>query len=308
MIKPTNILKFSTIILASAIFFNTAIAAPNYQTYGSASQANWGSSKNTNFNNYSQNYNNVNVYTPTSYTQNSVVQKNKSDIIELVVDYSSSMYDWLSLTKTTVQKILPQIPYNTYVGLRVFGQYQEKKSSQVNSNNLFTNVVAQFNILSYAEDSCKATKQVVPLTNMNKTSVVTGLNSTLIGSMTPLTLALKETVNKDFAGKSLNLRKKIILVTDGAETCGGDPCAYAAQLMGSRRDITIDVIMIGGSNELRCLADATGGKFYKVNDKQSFDNALQTTFETKPAQSSNTSNYTPQQTQSNQYNYQFIPD
>lgn len=50
--------------------------------------------------------------------------------------------------------------------------------------------------------------------------------------------------------------RRIILVSDGRDTCGGDPCRIARQSQGVR----VDVIAMGGGQVLSCIADETGGR------------------------------------------------
>nr|WP_319483858.1 VWA domain-containing protein [uncultured Cohaesibacter sp.] len=50
---------------------------------------------------------------------------------------------------------------------------------------------------------------------------------------------------------------RVILVSDGKDTCDGDPCAVARQ----NADIEIDVVSLGGGDALACVANATGGKW-----------------------------------------------
>lgn len=216
---------------------------------------------------YAKNYN---VYSPKVYKQSNLVQSNigqKGDVIELVVDYSSSMTHWIGVAKSTLQTILPKVSVNTNVGLRVFGQ---------SSGNFF--VADMFN-------ACKATKLVSFPRTSNMSSVVSGLYSTKIGAATPLTYALERTVYQDFSAFPKNVKKKIILVTDGGETCHRDPCAFVRDLMATRSDIVIDVIIVNGSDNLRCLADSTNGKYYKIGTDNDFGNAMGVSFGTQPENS-----------------------
>lgn len=209
---------------------------------------------------------NYNVYSPKVYKQSNLVQSNigqKGDVIELVVDYSSSMTHWIGLAKSTLQTILPKVSANTNVGLRVFGQ---------GSGNFF--VVDMFN-------ACKATKLISFPRSSNTSSVISGLYSTKIGAATPLTYALDRTVYQDFSAFPKTVKKKIVLVTDGEETCQRDPCAFVRELASSRSDIVIDVIIVNGSDNLRCLADATHGKYYKIGTDNDFGNAMGVSFGTQ---------------------------
>lgn len=185
----------------------------------------------------------------------------QSDFIELVVDFSGSMNNWIRQSISALQSILPKIDSNTNVGLRVFGQYSGLKSMFVTG--------------------CTATEQVVSF-GKNKNSILSALNSTQIGGATPLTYALRQTVSKDFAGISYQTKKKIILVTDGYESCGGNPCSYVRNLVQTRKDIVIDVILVGNSASLSCLADATGGNVYYANDVEAFRDAMAKSFDKAP--------------------------
>jgi Ca-activated chloride channel homolog len=73
----------------------------------------------------------------------------------------------------------------------------------------------------------------------------------------------------------------VVLVTDGEETCGGDPCAMGAVLEKTGRDITVHVIGYREGNSdyfrSRCIADATGGKYYSVSSGDQLIEALRKT-------------------------------
>ena len=62
------------------------------------------------------------VYTPDEYAENDYIQANEYVVIMLLVDYSSSMVNWINLAKDVLKTVVPEIPSNTKVGLRVFGQ------------------------------------------------------------------------------------------------------------------------------------------------------------------------------------------
>ena len=96
--------------------------------------------------------------------------------------------------------------------------------------------------------------------------------------------------------------KKIILITDGGENCGGDPCAFAKTLMNTRRDIAIDVVLVSSnSKRLQCLASTTGGNIYNLSNVNQFANIMKQSIQT-PANTTPVNNYdnTPQQ------QYEFI--
>lgn len=58
----------------------------------------------------------------------------------------------------------------------------------------------------------------------------------------------------------------ILLVSDGGESCGGDPCAVARNLARQKPHLKINVVDIGGTGAAACVAQATGGKVYSVSN------------------------------------------
>ena len=57
----------------------------------------------------------------------------------------------------------------------------------------------------------------------------------------------------------------ILLVSDGGESCGGDPCMVARNLARQKPHLKINVVDIGGTGAATCVAAATGGKVYSVS-------------------------------------------
>lgn len=125
-----------------------------------------------------------------------------------------------------------------------------------------------------------------------------GNSSQIIGELdrlqpegnTPLTHAVEKAANL------LDYRNRpavVVLVTDGDETCGGDPCKLAADLVKSGKAITVHVIGFKGLHryykfpandtglkvytQARCIADTTGGKFITAQTTEELEAALKQT-------------------------------
>lgn len=73
----------------------------------------------------------------------------------------------------------------------------------------------------------------------------------------------------------------VILITDGIESCEADPCALASELEKSGIDFTTHVVGFGLSDEegaaVSCLAENTGGKYFKATDGKELADALAST-------------------------------
>ena len=55
----------------------------------------------------------------------------------------------------------------------------------------------------------------------------------------------------------------IILITDGVDSCDGDPCALARALKQSKPFTAVHVVKLGPEPSSVCAAEATGGRVYQ---------------------------------------------
>jgi Ca-activated chloride channel family protein len=100
---------------------------------------------------------------------------------------------------------------------------------------------------------------------------------------TPLTEAVRRAAAELHSTEE---KATVVLITDGIETCQGDPCALAQELETSGVDFTAHVVGFGltkaEGQEVACLADMTGGQFITADSLQSLVVALQTTVISTP--------------------------
>lgn len=76
-------------------------------------------------------------------------------------------------------------------------------------------------------------------------------------------------------GQSEEEPVNIVLVSDGKDSCGGDPCAAAAALKAAAPHAYVNTIGISvGAEEVRCVADATGGAFVQADDAEALAEQL----------------------------------
>ena len=79
---------------------------------------------------------------------------------------------------------------------------------------------------------------------------------------------MKQAVEDDFRGAVGT--KVIILISDGADTCDGHPCKFIEQLPKYGIKLKIDVVGLdlkeqNAKEQLNCIAESSGGKFYAAN-------------------------------------------
>ena len=96
---------------------------------------------------------------------------------------------------------------------------------------------------------------------------------------TPLTESVRQ------AAEVLDYSKRealVVLVTDGEETCGKDPCSTAALLKKGGPGLTVHVIGYRDGQQqgyfmARCMADQTGGQYISASNEDDLVKALRKT-------------------------------
>jgi Ca-activated chloride channel family protein len=124
-------------------------------------------------------------------------------------------------------------------------------------------------------NNCKDTKLEVPFGPKNHNAIITRLKTIVPRGTTPITYSLEQAA-KDFP-TSPGYRNIMILITDGIESCGGDPCAASIEFQ--RRGIFLRPFIIGlgldGGKVLDCA-----GKYIDSKDSKDFNQVLNKSIET----------------------------
>mgnify|MGYP001375886042 CR=1 FL=1 len=176
--------------------------------------------------------------------------------VEILLDASGSMAGRVSggvkmdLAKKAIQNFVSKMPEGAQVALRVYGH---KGSNQQKDKEL----------------SCKSTEVVYPLGKYDKSSFQKSLDKFRPTGWTPLAAAIEE-AKKDLSGKTgENVENIIYVVSDGIETCGGDPVKAAKELHQSEIQAIVNIIGFDVDNEgqraLKKVAEAGGGKYTTVS-------------------------------------------
>ncbi len=70
----------------------------------------------------------------------------------------------------------------------------------------------------------------------------------------------------------------LVLISDGLETCGGDPCATAQRLREQGLKVVIHVVGFDvdakATGQLQCIAEAGGGRYFAADDAAALRDAL----------------------------------
>jgi len=121
----------------------------------------------------------------------------------------------------------------------------------------------------YPPQDCDDTKLEVPFASNNIAKIKHRLKSLNPKGTTPIAFALDQARN-DFV-KCENCRNIIILITDGIEECGGDPCEVSLSLQ--KEGISLKPFVIGIGNDFSEAFDCVG-TYYDATSESAFSKAL----------------------------------
>ena len=128
-----------------------------------------------------------------------------------------------------------------------------------------------------SEGDCNDIETVAPLGPLDRaglTKTIEGLNPK---GKTPITAALQDAVD---LAKASGRKSTVILVSDGIETCGGDPCALVSNAKAAGVDFVLHVIGFDVDEEdvssLECAAQAGGGLYLSAENAAELSGAMET--------------------------------
>jgi Ca-activated chloride channel homolog len=121
----------------------------------------------------------------------------------------------------------------------------------------------------YPPQDCNDTRLEVPFAKDNTARIKHVLKTITPKGTTPIAYSLEQSA-KDFT-PCQNCRNIIILITDGIEECGGDPCA--ASLALQKQGIILKPFVVGIGKDFRDQFDCVGTYFDASNETE-FRNAL----------------------------------
>ncbi|MCS1352453.1 VWA domain-containing protein [Mechercharimyces sp. CAU 1602] len=117
--------------------------------------------------------------------------------------------------------------------------------------------------------SCKGIEETYPLTTFNKEKYITALKSFKPTGWTPIADAIEQARNELVSQSDENTTNMVYIISDGIETCDGDPVKAAKSLYESNIQASVNIIGLDVDNNaqqsLKEVARAGGGKYSTVD-------------------------------------------
>ena len=125
-------------------------------------------------------------------------------------------------------------------------------------------------------DDCADIEILVPPGTEDRAAVLARIAAMQPQGMTPISAAVTQVAD---LLKGRDAETTIVLVSDGQETCGGDPCATVRTLKAAGVKFVMHVVGFDVTDEdqtqLACIAEAGGGKYFGAADAAGLLAALQ---------------------------------
>jgi Ca-activated chloride channel homolog len=182
--------------------------------------------------------------------------------VMFIIDASGSMAAQvqgkpkIDVAKDVLSSLIKDLPEATNVGLVAYGHRQK--------------------------GDCNDVEELAPIAPVNKESLINRISGLHPKGMTPLTFSIQK-VAEGLKGKAAETT--IILVSDGEETCKGDPCAAVRELKAAGAKFVMHVIGFDVSEkekkQLNCIAGAGGGSYFTARNAGELKLAAQQAVEKK---------------------------
>ncbi len=126
-----------------------------------------------------------------------------------------------------------------------------------------------------SEGDCADVEVLVPLGPLNREGLTKAVKAIKPKGKTPITESVRMTAE---GLRGVEGETTILLVSDGKETCAGDPCALVRELRASGINFVMDVIGFDVTDaergQLECMAREGGGTYYSAKNADQFRQAV----------------------------------
>jgi|GEM_PF-1290775 len=185
--------------------------------------------------------------------------------ILFILDASGSMWgevegrDKIAIAKEVMTELIRELPDRSRVGLVAYGHRRK--------------------------GDCADVEELVPVSPLDRDRLTRTVQALSPKGKTPITRSVRTAAEKL---KVLEDETTIVLVSDGKETCEGDPCALVRELKEAGLRFVLHVIGFDVTeaerSQLECMADAGGGTYYTAQTAHAFRAAAREVVRERPKQ------------------------
>ena len=180
--------------------------------------------------------------------QSDKVNKESANTL-FILDASGSMWGQIkgkpkiTIAKEVMAKLVPELPDNARIGLIAYGHRRK--------------------------GDCSDVETLVKLGGNHQQPVLKAVKGLNAKGKTPLTRSVNQAIDMLRAEEN---NSTVVLVSDGIESCGGDPCAAVKAAKASGVNFILHTVGFGLSKkesaQLQCMAKAGGGEYFQANNAE----------------------------------------
>ena len=182
----------------------------------------------------------------------------EGNVLYFILDASGSMWERaggkprIVIAKETLSNLIEQTPAQIRAGVTVYGHRRKGDCSDI--------------------EEIVSLKNLDPMAKFRAKERISSINAM---GKTPITDSIQQTVDrlKGEEGEST-----IVLISDGLESCGKDPCALTKKLKSAGINFVMHVVGFGlmdhQKKKLACIADAGEGTFFTADNASDLLEAL----------------------------------
>ena len=137
---------------------------------------------------------------------------------------------------------------------------------------------ARAGLIAYGHNrkgDCMDIESLVALGPLDRDAMIKQIEGLNAIGMTPLTASVQQAIEQL---RQTEQSASIVLVSDGLESCGGDPCDAVRAARQSGVDFRLHVVGFDlgdtDTGQLQCMADAGGGRFFSADNADELAGAL----------------------------------
>ncbi len=191
------------------------------------------------------------------------VDSPSSSAVVLIIDASGSMWEQLDdgykirIAQGALKNVVSELSDDTHIGLIAYGHRRRRDCSDIQT--------------------------LVPLGSINRATLNREIDALNPVGRTPITASIRKAIDMlaEHDGPA-----SVVLVSDGLETCGGDPCQLVRDTRARGVNVVMHVVGFGvgevDASQLECTAQAGGGRYISASDAEELAAALRTTVEGPP--------------------------
>ncbi|MGY0798872.1 VWA domain-containing protein [Lysobacter sp. A286] len=187
----------------------------------------------------------------------------RSSNLLFILDASGSMWGRVDgepkivVAKEVMSSLVRQLPADAKVGLTAYGHRRK--------------------------GDCMDIESLVALGPLDRDAMIKQIEGLNAKGMTPLTASVKQAIEQL---RQAEQSASVVLVSDGLESCGGDPCEAVRAAKQSGVDFKLHVVGFDlgdtDTEQLQCMAEAGGGRFFSASNADELAGALDEAVQVEP--------------------------